>query len=196
MENTADVVVIGAGPTGVMMAAEVARHGLRCRIIDKGTRYGDESRAVAIQPRTMEIFDHLGLAEAFLAEGIRVRAANPISHFRRLARVSFDSLKSPYPFILSLEQAKTERLLNRYAFSLGIEVEQGVEFLHLEENAEEVEVVVRHLASDKEERIRSSWVVGCDGAHSPIRRQLNLSFESFCGCFFDRRCACSLAAPP
>jgi 2-polyprenyl-6-methoxyphenol hydroxylase-like FAD-dependent oxidoreductase len=82
-----EVLVIGAGPTGMLMAAEAARHGLSCRIIDKGRAYADRSRAVGIQARTMEIFGHLNIAKNFLAQGIQIQAADPISHFQRLAQI-------------------------------------------------------------------------------------------------------------
>lgn len=119
MDDLVEILIIGAGPTGMMMAAEVARHGLCCRIIDKGASYIDCSIAVGIQARTMEIFGHLGIAKVFLAQGIQIRAADPISHFRRLARISLNTLESPYPFILSLEQAKTEATLAQYAATQG-----------------------------------------------------------------------------
>lgn len=167
-----DVLVIGAGPTGMLLAAEAARFGLSCRIIDKGTSsYEDRSRAVGIQPRTMEILDLLGLIDAFLAEGMRVRAANPIGGSKRLGRITFDSLQSPYPFILSIEQAKTERILKRYLESFGIKIEKGIECLDLKQTENGVETFVG------QQRIESRWVVGCDGAHSTVRKLLDLPFE-------------------
>lgn len=177
MKDKIDVLVIGAGPTGLMMAAEVARYGLSCRLIDKGASYGDKSRAVAIQARTMEVFGFLGLADVFLKEGLAVRTANPVSHFKRLAQISFDSLESPYPFVLSIEQTKTERILAAHVASFGVEIEKGIEFLHLEQNAEGVEVSLRHAVSGKEEDVGAAWVIGCDGAHSQVRKQLQLPFE-------------------
>ncbi len=166
-----DVLIIGAGPTGLMMALEALRYGLTCRIIDKGTSYQDQSRAVAIQAQTLEIFGHVGLAESFLKAGLRVKAANPISSFRRLARVSFDILDSPYPFILSLEQAKTEKILEDHLSSMGVKVERGVELLKLHQGEGGVEALVTG------ETLHATWVVGCDGAHSQVRKELNLSFE-------------------
>ncbi|MFS8563429.1 MAG: FAD-dependent monooxygenase [Rhabdochlamydiaceae bacterium] len=176
-DNRVDVLIVGAGPTGMLMAAEVARYGLSCRIIDKGVACQDQSRAVAIQARTMEIFEHLGFAEAFLAEGLRLKVGNPICSFHKLGRISFDTLDSSYPFILSLEQVKTEEILEQYLISFGVKIERGVEFLRMKQREEDVEVVVAHTTSGQEETIQATWVVGCDGAHSQVRKQLNLAFE-------------------
>jgi 2-polyprenyl-6-methoxyphenol hydroxylase-like FAD-dependent oxidoreductase len=167
-----DVLVVGAGPTGLMMAAEILRHGLTCRLIDQDPLppHGDQSRALAIQARTLEIFSHLGMVEAFLEQGLKVIAANPISQGRPLSRVTFDALESPYQFVLSLEQAKTERILEEYVHSQGGRVERGVEFVSLTQDANGVDVVL------KNGRIRASFVIGCDGAHSAVRKELDLPF--------------------
>jgi 2-polyprenyl-6-methoxyphenol hydroxylase-like FAD-dependent oxidoreductase len=107
----------------------------------------------------MEIMSQLGLADSFLAQGIQVRAANAISGGRKLARISFEQLDSPFPFVLSLEQNKTEQILRDYAASFGVRVEN------------------RELLSLAQEEKRFSWVIGCDGAHSMVRKQLQLPFE-------------------
>lgn len=177
MSNVMEVLVIGAGPTGIMMAAEAVRHGLSCRIVDKGGSYSDRSRAVGIQARTMEIFGQVKIVQDFLAQGIRIQAADPISHFRALAQIPLSTLSSPYPFVLSLEQAKTEEILARYAATLGIRIEKGIECIQLMQNAQEVEVVLQHRESGEEEKVKASWVIGCDGAHSQVRKQLGLIFE-------------------
>lgn len=177
MDDVVEVLIIGAGPTGMMMAAEAARYGLCCRIIDKGASYIDRSRAVGIQARTMEIFEHLGIVEDFLAQGIKIRAANPICHFQRLAQISLNTLKSPYPFILSLEQVKTEEILAQYVAAQGVVIERGIECVQIIQSAQEVEAVLCHIETRKKERVKASWVIGCDGAHSQIRKQLGLTFE-------------------
>ena len=167
-----DVLVIGAGPTGLLMAAEAARFGLSCRIIEKNSAPLDKSRALAIQPRTLEIFDHLGIIDRFLAKGLKIHAANPFSYQKRLAHLPFDSLDSPYPFILSLEQTETEKILTDYLASFGVNIERECEFIDLSQDDECVTVSVR----DKE-NIKAKWVVGCDGAHSLTRKLLDFKFE-------------------
>ncbi len=147
-----DVLVVGAGPTGLFMAAEAARHGLSVRIIDQAISRSVYSKAIAIQPRTLEIFRHLGIVDRFLDQGVRVRALNG------LTRISFDELDTDYPFVLSLEQSKTEAILEEYLGSLGVRVERGVQLKTLEQ-------------------FPAKWVVGCDGSHSAVRKLLGLSFE-------------------
>lgn len=172
-----DVLVIGAGPTGLMMAAEAARYGMTCRIIDKSPTSTDKSKALAIQPRTLEIFDHLGIVDRFLASGIKIGAANPMSGSKRLAHFSFASLDSPFPFILSLEQSKTEALLTEYLASFGLKVEREVECLDLEQETDKVVLTLLHSKTGQKERVEAAWVVGCDGAHSQVRKELGLSFS-------------------
>ncbi len=167
-----DVLVIGAGPTGLLMAAEAARFGLSCRIIEKNSAPLDKSRALAIQPRTLEIFDHLGIIDRFLVKGLKIHAANPFSSQKRLAHLPFDSLESPYPFILSLEQTETEKILTDYLTSFGVKIEGESEFVDLSQDEEFATVSVRG-----KENIKAKWVVGCDGAHSLTRKLLDFKFE-------------------
>lgn len=152
----ADVLVVGAGPSGLFMAAELVRHGLSVRVIEKNAERSIHSKALAIQPRTLEIFAHLGIVDRFLAEGLRVQAMNPTASGRPLGRLSFTGLDTPYPFVLSLEQSKTERILEEYLLSLGVRVERGVELRAFDE---------------------TPWVVGCDGSHSTVRKLAGLSFK-------------------
>ncbi len=172
-----DVLIVGAGPTGLMMAAEMARYGLSCRLIDKGLTYRDETRAVGIQPRTMEIFGHIGIEKPFLEEGLQVSAANPMCNGERLAHISFEGLESPYPFILTLEQQKTEKHLADYAASQGIQVEKGIELVQLRQNREGIEAELVHAKTGEREQVKSRWLIGCDGAHSTVRSLVGLPFE-------------------
>lgn len=169
-----DVLVIGAGPTGLLMAAEVARHGLSCRIIDKEAAPAEKSRAIAIQPRTLEIFDHLGIVDPFLVEGLKIHGAHQFSGSKELAHLTFNVLDTPYPFILSLTQSETERILTEYVSSFGIKIERGVELIDLEQSDDRVKAVV---CGGKETNIEAKWLVGCDGAHSLTRKALDFSFE-------------------
>lgn len=166
-----DVLVVGAGPTGLLMAAEAARYGLSCRIIDREIKPTDQSRALVIHARTMELFDHLGIATWFLEEGLIVKAANPMSRHERIAHVSLSQIDSPYPFVLSLEQSKTEAILTRYLKTFGIEIERGVELLQLDSFPTHI------TAKISGEEIEASWIVGCDGAHSFVRKSFHLSFQ-------------------
>lgn len=172
-----DVLVIGAGPTGLLMAAEAARFGLSCRIIEKISTPLTQSRALAIQSRTLEIFDHLGIIDPFLSKGLKIHGANPFSYQRRLAHLSFDSLDSPYPFILSLEQSETEKILAEHLSSFGIKIEREVELFDLKQKEDRVTAFIRNLRTNQETSVEAKWVVGCDGAHSLVRNRLDFPFE-------------------
>ena len=172
-----DVLIVGAGPTGLLMAAEAARYKMKCRIVDKLAVPEKQSRALAIQPRTLELFNHLGIAEEFLAKGLKIIAANPISGKKRLARISFETLPSDYPFILSLEQSETERILTKYLSTFGILVERETELISLAQDSDRISASLLDLKSGKENRIEAKWAVGCDGAHSQVRKSIGVPFS-------------------
>ncbi len=170
-----DVLVIGAGPTGLLMAAECARRNLKCRIVDKDTGPAAQSRALAIQPRTLELFDLLGIVEEFLSKGLKVHAVNPYSGKNRLAHITFEKLASDYPFVLSLEQSETEKILTHYLSGFGISVERETEAVDLRQQPDRIVAILRHLG--KEEIVQAKWAVGCDGAHSLARKAIGVPFD-------------------
>ena len=172
-----DVLVVGAGPTGLMMAAELARYGLSCRIIDENDGPCEQSRAIGIQARTLEIFDHIGIVAPFLKNGLILKAVNPMSRGKRIAHIELGRLDSPYPFVLSLEQSSTEKILANHLSSFGVNIERRTELVSLVQDAKGASAILRQQTSGKEETVRSAWVVGCDGAHSIVRRSMHLSFE-------------------
>ena len=170
------VLIVGAGPTGLVLAAELARHGVPSRVIDKALAPSDTSKAIAIQARTLEIFSLMQLAEEFVAAGHPIRAANIYSNGKRIIRLSFDELDSAFPYILILPQPDTERILGDRLRQLCVVVERGVELISLSQDTEKVTVELRH-AYGGTERASIDWVVGCDGAHSVVRRALDIPFE-------------------
>lgn len=170
------ILVVGAGPTGLMMASELARHGAPCRVIDRSPHATTESRAVGIHARTLEVFDDLGVAEAFLAAGLKVHGLNLYGDGRRLVHLSLDELHSPYPFVLDLPQSDTERLLAEHLARFGVRVEREVELTAMEQDAGGVSATLRR-ADGNEEQVRTPWIVGCDGAHSTVRHAVGMPFE-------------------
>src|SRR5262245_45490284 len=122
-----DVLVVGAGPTGLVMASELSRHGLRCRLVDKAQEPSDKSRAIAVHSRTLEVLEDLGVIGEVLAAGKRLHGANLYAEGQRLVHLSFDELDAPYPFVLSLPQSHTEAILEGLLARLGRAVERGVE---------------------------------------------------------------------
>ncbi|GGF65955.1 oxygenase [Azorhizobium oxalatiphilum] len=171
----ADVLVVGAGPVGLVMAAELVRHGARVRIIDKAAAPFPYCRAIGITPRTLEVYEDMGIARPMIdaglwLDGLRVEVKDAVS---RVHRVELSDL--PYAG-LGLPQPETERILGAHLASLGVNVERGVAFTSLTMGREAVDV---NLAGpDGTTRTgRFAYVVGCDGAHSAVRRALNVAFE-------------------
>ncbi len=176
--NDIDILVIGAGPTGLAMAVEAARHGMRCRIIDKSPAPSDKSKALAVQARTLEVFHSMG--EGIIQEAINcgqpMRIINAYADVCLIAQIQFDGLDSPYPFPLILEQSQTERILSKHLEGFGIRVERQVELIDFKQYEGYVAATTRH-SGGYEEVVRTGWLVGCDGAHSTVRHILDLPFE-------------------
>ena len=105
------VLVTGAGPVGLTMAAELARYGVPVRVIEKAPERTDKSKALVLWSRTLEVLDRSGCGSAFVAAGHKVDAANIITGTKTVGHISFDGVASPYPYALMLPQSETERLL-------------------------------------------------------------------------------------
>jgi 2-polyprenyl-6-methoxyphenol hydroxylase-like FAD-dependent oxidoreductase len=169
------VLVVGAGPTGLMMASELRRHGVSCRIVDKAPGPSEHSKAAAIQAHTLEIFEGLGIVRRFVDSGVKAHGISVYSSGKRILHLTLDGLDSRYNFALMLPQDQTERLLGEHATGLGVAVERNVELIGLEQDG--AGVVARLKRAEREESARFQYLVGCDGAHSTVRHALNLIFE-------------------
>lgn len=172
---TPQVLIVGAGPVGLTMAAELARYDVAVRIVDKAARRTDKSKALVLWSRTLELLDRAGCTDTFVAAGQKVDAADIIASSKLLARVSFAGVKSPYPYALMLPQSETERLLEEHLNRLGVHVEREVELTQFATSQTGVKATLRSV-SGQEETFDIPWMVGCDGAHSAVRHGLGMSF--------------------
>jgi 2-polyprenyl-6-methoxyphenol hydroxylase-like FAD-dependent oxidoreductase len=170
-----DVLIVGAGPVGLFLANECARRGLRYRIIETRASQSEHSKALAIFPRTLEIFDMAGLASPFLEAANRVTSVAVVSHGRTLAEMRFAPQQSPYPFVAMVPQNITERLLVEQLQRTGGAVEYETKFVAGAEQDDHVDVTMDRKGEPI--KLRASFVVGCDGAHSAVRHLLDLPFE-------------------
>jgi 2-polyprenyl-6-methoxyphenol hydroxylase-like FAD-dependent oxidoreductase len=173
-----DVLIVGAGPTGMVLALWLARSGVRLRIIDKTAEAGTTSRALAVQARTLEFYTQLGIADAVVAAGRKTIAANMWVAGRRVAHIVLGEMGaglSPFPFALVYPQDEHERLLVERLAEAGVQVERETELLGFEEIADGV---VAHLrrADGSEERCTAAYIAGCDGARSTMREALGIGF--------------------
>jgi 2-polyprenyl-6-methoxyphenol hydroxylase-like FAD-dependent oxidoreductase len=171
----ADVLVVGAGPVGLTLAAELARHGTRCRIIDKLPKPSPYCRAIGVTPRTLEVWDDMGIARAMIDSGIWIAGQRSIIHPHAPKDELLELSDLPYSQ-LGLPQYETERLLTQHLNQFGLQVERGVTLASLRQDANQVEVELEH-ESGKTERTAFQYVVGCDGAHSAVRHELKIPFE-------------------
>jgi len=170
-----DVLIVGAGPVGLFLANECARRGLRYRLIETRSSQSEHSKALAIFPRTLEIFDMAGVVGPFLEKANRVTSVAVVAHGRTLAQMPFTPEESPYPFIAMVPQNVTERLLMEELGRKGGTVEYETTFVSADEEDDCVSVTVDHKGQPAS--LKASFVVGCDGAHSAVRHLLNLPFE-------------------
>lgn len=173
------ILIVGAGPTGLTIANVLARGGVAFRIIDQKTGPVVESRAVVMHARTLELLDKLGLADRAVTEGQRVGAMQLHREGKPAGEVTFFEAgqddRTPYPFALIFEQSKTERLLLQGLEEVGGKVEWSTSLRSLERQRDGVQATIVR-ADGKEETIAADWVVGADGAHSPVRHALGLGF--------------------
>lgn len=171
-----DVLIAGAGPTGLAAAAEAARFGLRYRIVDKAAHGAEHSQALVVQARTLEQFERYEIAQRAIECGRRLRRIRMYSEGRRMLEATFDEIPGSYPFILFLPQTQTERLLTEHVEAQGGRIEREVELRGLTERDEYVEVELAH-ADGATERTTCAYLIGADGAHSTVRHLLGMPFE-------------------
>ena len=173
-----DVLIVGAGPTGLALAAQLARFGVSFRIVDKLTDRTRESRALAIQPRSLEVLAAAGVAGTLVERGndaveVRLHAGERVVPIRLF---DFGLEDTVYPFLLFLSQAETERVLGEHLAARGVRVECGVELIDFDQDRQCVRCRLRH-GDGRTEDVRASYLVGCDGAHSTVRHLSGIAFE-------------------
>lgn len=173
-----DVLIVGAGPTGLVLALWLTRHGIRVRVLDKAEGPGTTSRALAVQARTLELYEQLDLTQDVLALGHRIEGVNAWVQGKRRARVAFgvvgDDL-TPYPFLHIFPQDRHERLLVDRLREAGVEVERRTEVLALDEQGDHVVARFRN-ADGEQSTCEATYIVGCDGAHSVVRKGIGADF--------------------
>ena len=177
--TTTDVLIIGAGPTGLTMATLLAHSGVKVRILDKKVGLSHETRAIVVHAKTLELWDKLDLTEKALENSERLASAQLWTHGKRVGRLTFlkngMDKRAPYPFGLIYGQDQTEHLLLQSFAEAGGKVEWNTELLSMEQSQNSVRVRVR-TSDGGEDTIEAQWIVGTDGLHSPVRHALSLGF--------------------
>ncbi|WP_238419742.1 FAD-dependent monooxygenase [Gordonia sp. 'Campus'] len=180
--NDVDVLIAGAGPIGLTAAIELRRRGVGVRIVDPLLEPPQYAKAVGIQPRTLELFEGMGVLEQVLDAGMEMRGQLVYVNGNQVSRVDLMTPADvPYRFHL-LPQYATERILRERLADLGTVVDRGVAVSAFEQDADGVAVTLTGDAGDA--TVRAGYLIGADGAHSIVRKGLGLSFE---GAAFDEQ---------
>jgi 2-polyprenyl-6-methoxyphenol hydroxylase-like FAD-dependent oxidoreductase len=177
LENP-EVLIIGAGPTGLVLALWLTKMRVRVRIVDRATEPGTSSRALAVQARTLELYRTMGLADDLVARGRRIGAVNLWVGAKRKAHISIGEIGSglsPFPYALIFPQDEHERVLIEHLKRAGVEVERGTELLGFEEASGLVKARLRRAGAE-ETACSAAYIAGCDGAHSVVRTSLGIGF--------------------
>jgi 2-polyprenyl-6-methoxyphenol hydroxylase-like FAD-dependent oxidoreductase len=174
--SDAAVVVVGAGPVGLLAACELARRKVTVRVVDMLAVPTTQSRAIAVHARSLEMFDRLGLAGELLASGVKATRMEMYAGGERLTRVEFDHVDSAFPFTVVTAQTETERILTRRLEGLGVAIERGVELTGMTQDHDAVHLEFRR-ADGSRGTSEAAWVIGADGAHSSVRRLVGTRLE-------------------
>ena len=173
-----EVLIVGAGPTGLVLGLWLSKLGVEVRIIDKTAEPGTTSRALAVQARTLELYRQLGLTDAVLDHGHKVPAVNLWVKGEPATRLSFERIGSdltPYSFLHIFPQDQHERLLIERLQALGVFVERRTELVSFTEEGGRVIARLRG-PEGREETCETSYIAGCDGAHSTVRGAIGTGF--------------------
>lgn len=171
------VLVVGAGPVGLMLASELHRHGVPCRLVERLGERAPFCKALGITPRTLEVWDDLGIAQDALAVGLPLLGlisaangdiANGLVESSALA-------EGAYGFV-TIAQYEVERVLGEHLARVGGRIERGIELASLTQSANGVRAELRHK-DGKNETVECAYLIGCDGGRSTVRHALNLEFE-------------------
>jgi 2-polyprenyl-6-methoxyphenol hydroxylase-like FAD-dependent oxidoreductase len=178
MPTDTQVLICGAGPTGLVLALWLNRLGVHVRVIDKVSEPGTTSRALAVHARTLEFYRCLGMADEVVRHGVPLNVANLWAKGRRAGRVGFFDLGeglSPFPYVIIYPQDVHERMLIERLTAAGIRVERPTELIDFRDDGRGVTARLRH-ADGAEETCRADYLAGCDGARSTVRELLGVGF--------------------
>lgn len=169
---TTEVTIIGAGPAGLTLAAELASRGVQCCVLDKHTERLPQSRAFGLSPLTMQLLDTRSVTDTMLANGYACHFA-PLGDGER--RLQFSLLNTRFPFLLSINQEKTEEVLEQWALDAGAQIIKGATFECIHNNDDWV--TISYSKNEKKYRLTSQYLIGCDGVNGQVGKQAGFEYS-------------------
>jgi len=171
--HDADVAIAGAGPTGLLLAAELAMRGVRVAMLERHAERPPFVRAFNLGPRSLELLDRRGIVGQFLDEGPKV----PFTHFAAVdGTLELSGLNTDHPYVLGIPQTRTEALLEAHALTLGAELRRGHELRAFTQDDDGVTIDVGVATSSSRYSFRARWLAGCDGGRSTVRKMAGVAF--------------------
>lgn len=173
-----DILIAGAGPTGLMLANQLGRRGIRPMIIDRHSGPAQQSRALGVHARTMEIYSKLGVVERALSLGKAGTGANMWAQGRHMARIPLGEAGkavTPYPYVFILGQDDNELILGDRLRDWGIDIQWNTELVAMEQHRDYVDATIRQPDGSMR-KVTAAWVAGCDGARSAVRELNGITF--------------------
>ena len=177
--NNTDVLIVGAGPAGLMMACQLALHNVSFRIIDKTENMHNFSGALLIQARTLEIFDQMGMADKIIKKGKMIENITLIHEGKTSGKINIGNMGSGisrFPYILMLKQTHTLHLLSGFLEEQGIRIERGTRLDQFSQESEVVSAMLTHPGGERE-NMKAGYMIGADGIHSHVRTSLGIHWE-------------------
>lgn len=171
---TRPILVVGAGPVGLTAALELTRRGLPVRIVEKDRQRELFSKALAVNPRSLELLEASGVTPRLIAEGLRIKRFRIIGQHRVMVKIKFKELESRYNFLLGLPQSRTEAIIEQALAERGVTVERGIEVRGVASGPDGYRVLLRHDGQDGD--LLADCVLAADGAHSTLRKTLGIGF--------------------
>lgn len=175
--NKTTVLIVGAGPTGLVLALWLTKLGIKVRIIDKNEDAGQASRALIVQGRILELYNQIGIADDVIGNGIKLEYFELRKNGKSIKTINIGEIgveMTPYSFILSFPQDDHERLLLAYLEKMSVVVERNTELISFTQTKEQITAIIE--CNKKQETVEFAYLCGCDGAHSTTREQLGIEF--------------------